>query len=244
MRCVLFFAACVLACLSACGSEDGQAPAPEPDVRGLRQITVTGTGVAAAEPDLATIVFGVDVTANDPALAVADAGARMNAAMAAAREQGVAGEDLRTTSYNLWSEEVYDPRTYRPTGQLRYRVSHFTSADVRDVTQVGAVLAAIVGAGVNSVSGVSYGVADRQALQASAASEAVADARARADSIAAGLGVTVGRPLVVGEYTYSSPDMTAAWGNYGFGAGEYAAPPVSPGSFTVTSSVTVTFEIE
>lgn len=242
MRCALPIATMLLAGLSACGGDAGQPAAPEQDVRGLRQITVSGTGVAAAEPDLATIVFGVDVTANDPALAVAEAGARMNAAMAAAQEQGVAEADLRTTSYNLWSEDVYDPRTYQPTGQVRYHVSHFVGADVRDVSKVGAVLAAIVGAGVNSVSGVSYGVADRQALQASAASAAVQNARANAESIAAGLGVTVGRPLVVGEYTYASPCTGATW--EGYGAGEYGAPPVGPGAFQVTSSVTVTFEIE
>jgi uncharacterized protein YggE len=195
---------------------------------------------------VATIVFGVDITAGDPADAVADAGERMNAAMAAARDCGVDGEDMQTWSYNLWIENLYDPYTYEPTGEKVYHVSHYLSIDVRDVTGVGDVLASVVGAGVNSVSSVNYSIEDISALEAQALDAAVSDARARADSIAAGLGAITGRPLMVSQYAPAYPyDLVSASQNYGYGlSGEFSGiPPVSPGSYTVNSSVSVTFEL-
>jgi uncharacterized protein YggE len=229
----------MLALAFACGT------APEDDdAEQVRQITVTGTGVANAEPDVATIIMGVDVSSGDPGQAVQSAADFMNSGLAAARDLGVAGEDLKTYSYSLWIENLYDPITYQPTGERMYHVSQYESVDVRDMAIVGEVLAGVVGAGVNSISSVTYRVEDQTALEAQAREAAIADARSKAEAIAAGLGVQLGGPVIVTEYSggYTVYDQTAA---YNYGAGGYGefAPPVTPGSFTVSGSVTITFEI-
>lgn len=239
---LILAAAAALAIICACSAQ----PAEEPDdLDSVRQITVTGTGVADAEPDVATIIFGVDVSSGDPGEAVQEAADLMNAGLAAARNMGVAGEDLKTYSYSLWIENVYDPITYQPTGERNYHVSQYESVDVRDMARVGEVLAGVVDAGVNSVSSVTYRVEDQTALQAQAREAAIADARGKAEAIAAGLGVQLGGPIMVSEYSggYAYYDQTAQY-NYGAGAFGDTAPPITPGSFTVTGSVTITFAIQ
>ncbi len=234
------YAALLVCALFLCSCDSGVgAPGDQP----LRQITVTGTGTASSEPDVATIVFGVDVTSADPAEAVSSAASLMNSGLLAARDLGVAGEDIKTFSYSLWIENVYDPVSYQPTGERIYHVSQYESVDVRDVSKVGEVLAGVVGAGVNSVSSVSFGVEDQSALLTEARAAALADASQKAAAIAEGLGVRIGGPVSVSEYTGSTGLIDTAQMNYRAGYGE-SAPPVTPGSFTVNSSVTVSFEIQ
>jgi uncharacterized protein YggE len=238
---LLVAASAVVALLCACGTQ----PAPLPDITSSRQITVTGTGVADAEPDVATIIFGVDVTSSEPDTAVSQAADLMNSGLAVARDMGVAGEDFKTYSYSLWIENLYDPITYQTTGERVYHVSQYESVDVRDMTKVGDVLAGVVSAGINSVSSVSYGVEDQAALQSQAREAAIVDARQKAEAIAAGLGVQLGGPLSVSEFNagYTYYDQTAQY-NYGAGGYGESAPPITPGSFTVSTSVTVTLAIQ
>lgn len=224
--------------LSACGQEP-------PDI--VRQISVTGNGTAEADPDVATIVFGVDVSSEDPGEAVAEATAMMNSAVEAAGTAGVAPEDISTQSYSLWIENVYDPLTYQYTGEKLYHVSHYETADVRDLATVGDVLAALVDAGVNSISSVSFRVEDQSALFAQAREAAMADAVSRAEAIAEGLGVSLGEPTYVSEYGggYTAFDQLGrASGITTASADMEIGPYFSPGSFSTTASVTVSFEME
>jgi len=224
--------------LSACGQEP-------PDI--VRQISVTGNGSAEADPDVATIVFGVDVSSEDPGEAVAEATEMMNSAVEAAGTAGVAAEDISTQSYSLWIENVYDPQTYQYTGEKLYHVSHYETADVRDLATVGEVLASLVDAGVNSISSVTFRVDDQSALFAQAREAAMADAMSRAEAIAEGLGVSLGEPTYVSEYDggYTAYDQLGrmACGET-LGTDMSSAPYFSPGSFSTQASVTVTFEIE
>lgn len=225
--------------LSACGQEP-------PEI--VRQISVTGNGTAEADPDVAPIIFGVDVSSDDPGEAVAAATTMMNSAVEAAGTAGVSAEDISTQSYSLWIENVYDPVTYQYTGEKLYHVSHYETAEVRDLATVGDVLAALVDAGVNSISSVTFRVEDQSALFAQAREAAMADALNRAEAIAEGLGVSLGEPTYVSEYGggYTEFDHLGRAGDITTASAGMveSGPYFSPGSFSTTASVTVTFEME
>jgi uncharacterized protein YggE len=227
--------------MAGCGSEEGVSDYL------YRQISVTGNGIATTEPDVARLIVGVDISMDDPADAVEEAAERANAVMAAAREAGVPGEDMQTTSYNMWVEEVYDPYTYEYTGEVEYHVIHQIRVDVRDMERIGEVLAVLVDAGANSVNSVFFTVDDPTAIYDSAYANAVEDARERAELLAASLGVTLGEATSVSEwgsyYPYADAS-SAALCNYGGGLGYAESPPLTPGSFTANASVQVTFSIE
>ena len=98
----------------------------------------------------------------------------------------------QTAYYNLYAEQRYARDTGEPTGEFTYRVSASLSVTVRDLPRLGAVLEEAVKAGANTISGVSYGVAERVALEAAAREQAVADAKLRAEALARLSGVSLG----------------------------------------------------
>jgi uncharacterized protein YggE len=187
------------------------------------------------------VTFGVELRGDDPAAIVDDAAGRIDRAMAAAREAGVAEADIRTTGYNLWVETIYDPERGTPTGEVVYHVSHYVQATLRDTDLVGDMLASVISAGANAVSGVNFTIDDTQALVDQARQDALADAARRAQAMADGLDIELGQPTLVTEVSGGYPVLSDR-GGIG-GAGEAAAPSIVPGSFSVSVSVQVAYEI-
>lgn len=207
-------------------------------------ISSSGSGTAGAEPDVASVVFGVNITRSEPALAVNDAAQLIESAMAAARGEGVAGADMQTTSYSLWVQEIWDDYDYEYTGEMEYAVTHYVKADIRDISSVGDILAAVVSAGANSINGVSFYVEDTASLYEDARSRASEHARDKAEQLADSFGVTLGEITSISEWTNYYPASGMAYDNYGGGLGYYAdSPPVTPGAYSVTVEVSVTYEI-
>ena len=207
-------------------------------------ISSTGSGTASAEPDVASVVFGVNITRSNPAVAVNDAAQMVEAAMAAARREGVAGADMQTTSYNLWVQEIWDDYDYEYTGEMEYVVTHYVKADIRDISSVGDVLAAVVSAGANSINGVSFYVEDTSSLYEEARIRASEHVRDKAEQLADNFGVTLGDITSISEWTNYYPASDGAWDNYGGGLGYYAeSPPVTPGAFSISVEVSATYEI-
>ncbi len=208
-------------------------------------ISSTGYGTASAEPDMASVTFGVSITAKTPDDAVNEAARLAEAAMAAARSEGVRGEDIKTTSYNLWVQEIWDDYEYAYTGDMEYVVNHYIQAEIRDIRKVGDVLSAIVNAGANSVSGVYFYAEDTASLYEEARLLAAEHARDKAEQLADAFGVELGELQSISEWTNNYDyGYDSAYYNYGGGAGYYAeSPPVTPGSYSVTVEVSATYEI-
>lgn len=210
------------------------------------QISTTGTGTASAEPDVVSIIFGVDITRFKPDVAVDDAARMIHSAMAAARSEGVAGEDMQTMSYNLWVQEVWDDYNYEYTGEIEYHVIHYIKADIRDIESVGNVLAAVVSEGANSITEVNFYVEETSALYEEARRLAAEHAHDKAQQLADCFGISLGDISSVSEWTndYYYGDY-GAYDNYGGGLGSYAqSPSITPGAYSISVEVSVTYMIE
>ena len=204
-------------------------------------LLVVGTGTVEADPDIAHLTVGIDLKGSDPAAIVADASSRMERILAAVQTSGVAEDDIRTTAYNLWVEPRYNPDTGRPTGEQDYRISHSVRITVRNLDQVGTILAEAVNAGANKIGNVSFSVEDSDALVDQARNQALVDAREKAQSMATTLDVTLGQVISVSEsggggaipYPMAAPNTR----------GEAAAVPLPSGSFSVSISVVVVYDL-
>jgi uncharacterized protein YggE len=106
---------------------------------------------------------------------------------------------------------------------------------------VGDVLDGAVSAGANSVYGVSFEVEDTSKLEASAREKAIADANARAASLAQLAGVSVGQVLTISEVV-GGPGPLVLERAVALGAG--GGTPIQPGEFEVNVSVQVTYAIQ
>lgn len=85
-------------------------------------ISVTGNGVAYGQPDIATAQIGVQSRDTDPARAVDDATAKMNAIISALKELGVDEKDIQTTNFSVSAQQDFDPATGTPKDTFTYVV--------------------------------------------------------------------------------------------------------------------------
>lgn len=208
-------------------------------------ISVTGYGVAYGKPDIATAQIGVQSRNADPAQAVDDATAKMNAIIAALKGLGIDEKDIQTTNFSVSAQPDYDPDTGKPKDTFTYVVDNTVSVTVRDLSKVGEVLGKAVGAGANSIYGVNFAVSDQAALEAEARDKAMADAKARAEQLAKAAGVTLDTPMSIGEYSSGPIPYTADYkAAPAVGVGGGAPVPVSTGQIQVNLQVSVTYIIK
>jgi hypothetical protein len=114
---------------------------------------------------------------------------------------------------------------------------------IRDLDTVGDVLDAAVEAGANNVWGVSFGLDNTDALEEQAREKAVADARARAESLAKLNGVTAGDVIAISEVIGSGPSPMYAEAAAYRGLGGGGGAPVEPGELTFSTQVQVIYGI-
>ena len=234
--------------LAGCGdavSAGGPALGQGPSDQAPRVINVSGSGRATAAPDVAYLTVGVESRNEDAAAAVADSTERMTAVMAALEAQGIPAEDIQTVVYQMYLEQVPDSRpmpAQQGEGQMteRYVVINQVRVTLRDLDGVGDVLQEALAAGANRVADIAFAVEDTTALRREARDAAIADARAKADQLAAGLGAVVGAVHSVSEYGGAEP-VYAMREVYGMGGG--GGVPVSSGELAVSVEIQVSFLI-
>jgi uncharacterized protein YggE len=237
---VLLVALVGLSTLSACAAPAAaQNDQPQPHT-----LSVTGYGVAYGAPDIASVQIGAQTRDADPARAVEDANAKMNAIIAALKALGIEDKDILTTNFSVTVQQDYDPETGQPKDTYTYIVDNTVSVTVRDLTKVGDVLGKAVGAGANNIYGVSFTVSDMTALEAEARDKAMADAKARAEQLAKAAGVALDAPMNINEYSSGPIPYTADY-KAAAAAGVGGGPvPVSSGQVQVNLQVSVTYIIK
>lgn len=202
----------------------------------LNTIAVGGFGQASGAPDVVYLQLGVNIVSEDIGGAVAEANDTMTAVRDALLEAGIAQEDMQTSGFGVWAEDVYGDQG--PTGDRRYHVDNTLRLTLRDADQTQAIIDVALNAGANNVYGLEFGIEDRTALEQEARLAAVADARERAAQLADAIGAELGDVIVVSEAVSGGLPV------YDFGGrGGGAAGPIEQGVLTVEVQVDVTFAI-
>jgi uncharacterized protein YggE len=217
-------------------------------------ISVSGYGEAFAVADIAEFTFTISSEKSTVAAAQEDATARINTATAYLKEQGIAERDIKTVDYSVYPQYDYQTQVcqagvYCPPGRqvLRgYQVRQTTSVKVRDTAKAGDLLAGVGSAGATEVSGLNFTFDDPEAIQDEARSEAIANAKEKAETLARQLGVRLVRVVSFSEgggypgpIPYYKLDSAVGMG----GAEPARAPEISVGENKATSNVSVTYEI-
>lgn len=193
-------------------------------------VTVSGTGSVEAVPDRAELSFGVTTEARTASAALSASSAEMRRVIAAIRGAGVAQADIQTQIVSL--QPRYSERGDEIVG---YTATNSVSAKLRDLGRAGAVIDAAVGAGANQVFGPGLTRSDQTALYRRALRAAVADARAKARSLAAAAGRRLGRVRSVVETGAAPPPRPLE--------AKAAATPIEPGTQLIQASVSVEFAL-
>ncbi len=226
MKFSLFSALALLAALT------GPALAADPHT-----IAMTGHGEVRAAPDMAQVTIGVTASATTAAQAVAANSARMKTVFAALAKLGVPERNIQTANFFV-SPQYTNGDNNTPRRLTGYQVNNDVTVRVEDVGKLGSALDALVAAGANQINGISFSIQNDGPLLEKARAQAVADARARAETYAKAAGVSLGPILSISEGGGESPPRPM----YRMSA-MAAETRIAPGEQSVTADVSVVWEI-
>lgn len=227
--------------LAACGSTTAGALPVGGYNAPVSGLSVTGHGEVRLVPNIAYITIGVRTSGTNVSDVVAANAEQVAAVMAALSGMGVAQEDMQTSNFNVYPNEIYDPSTGLSTA-TNYNVDNTVNVTARDLANLGQLLDRAVSVGANSIWGVTFDVDSKDESQNQARDLAVQDALAEAQALAAAAGVTLGEIISItyapGSYYYPY------YGIGGGGAGAEVSTSIVPGLITVGADVTVVFAIK
>lgn len=206
-------------------------------------ISVNGTGEVQHEPDMAEIQVGVVTEAESAATAVDENNRKMDDLIRALQQQGIAERDIQTSNFQVSPQQRHDPRP-RPEAQREpeitgYLVTNQVHITIRELPRMGEILDAVVQEGANQIHGIQFSVGDRAELAGQALRKALANARQKAQALAAEADVELGRVLTIqeGGTDWPRPMMGRAM------MAQAESVPISPGSLTVRADVSVTYRL-
>ncbi len=202
------------------------------------QIRVVGRATVTSAPDRVSVDVSVS-TRSDSAVDAAERNAQeASAVVAKLREAFPEAAEVSTGGYTLSPEYEYDKREGRrkPAGFSARNTVHVV---LSDVGAAGRLIDAAVGAGANEVRSVRFTVADPSDLERQALNDAAADARAKAEALAASVGVKVGRILRVEERGAGPVEPRLAVR----AMAEADTTPIEPGDVFFEASVTLWVEL-
>ena len=197
-------------------------------------VITSGDATVSKKPDMASISVGVQSRQSTATSAQSDLANKAAKLIAQAKALGIADKDINTAGYSVGPY-------YSPGGQTisGYQASEQLQLKWHSVDTVGKALDALVQEGGATNVGVSFGLADPKAAQAEARTLAIADARGRAQAMAATAGVKLGQVIHVSDLTFSGLPSPI----YDIRAAAPAATQLPVGELNVTVTVEVDYAI-
>ena len=207
------------------------------------RIIVTGEGEATTPPDLALLSLSVMREAKTARAALDANNDAMAAVISAMKAAGIADRDLQTAGIQINPRYNYTNKAdgSQEAELVAYQVTNTLSVRVRDVDKTGDVLDKAVSLGVNQGGGITFTNDDPKATMTDARKKAVADAMAKAKTLAEAAGVSLGRVLEITDQNVGPAPMPMSAKAFD---GARAAVPVQAGENSYNVQVTVTFELK
>ena len=212
--------------LPTIAQEDPAEPATQ-----ARTVSTTGVAIVRSAPDEALVTLGVHTDA-DTAQGAMDRNAElMSDVILALLDEGLREDQLATATLNLW------PR-WGDDGQdvVGFTAENQITVTVRDLDRVGTIIDRAVGAGANLMSGIAFRVSESNAAADEALTEAVGDARRKAELLAQAGAAELGEVVTITELSSGgiSPPVVYAEAAGADGAATQVLPPTLESQVSVS----------
>lgn len=220
-----------------------QTPAPP-----VPMVVASGEHRIKVAPDQAWVTVSLATRDSKAPEARRLGAAAMTTVTAELRKTGLAADAIQTVGFSLHPEYEYVNQRQRMKGFI---LSNQVQVRIDDVSKVADVLDSVGALSLPASSNVTIGglrfdLKNRTNVEREALKGAVEDAMARAKSMAAGAGLTLGRTLRIEEATNQVVPMRPE--PYMMARSDAAnAPvqtPIEPGDIEIRSQVTLTIEIK
>ena len=208
-------------------------------------ISVNGEGIVKVVPDRAEVTFAVVTEGENAAEAQNKNAALVKQAVNTLQNGGVAQEDINTRGYYL------NPMYNYPEGQSptisSYEARNELIVNAHYIENVGKIIDLAVQGGINQVQDISFYVEDSKAPNAQALNMAIADARYKADIIAAALDKQITGIQSASGYWYNNSSMPY-YAEYDDAGSELSSnivvsTPINPGMMEIFASADIVYFI-
>ena len=207
-------------------------------------INVSAEGDATLVPDMATVSLSVVSQADDTATALSENSAAMQKVIEALKQDGIAESDFQTSNFSVSPryQQVKSDDGSMTSEIVGYEVQNGLTVRVRDLSKLSAVLDQAVKLGVNAGGGISFSNSDPTAAEDEARREAVANALAKAETLAEAAGVSLGRVVSISEQS-AMPQPMMMRADMMMAKAE-GGPPIAAGENTYNITVNMTLAID
>ncbi len=204
-------------------------------------ISVSGTGKATGTPDLAILQLGVQAQRNTVEDARSAAATAMQGVIDSLKQNGVKDSDIQTVQFSIYPQYDYSNNKQTLTG---YQVSNVVTAKIHDMDTAGKIIDDAAQAGGNDVvvQNISFTFEDPTDLQNQARSDAVKQAKARAQQLADDSGVSLGKLLSVNESTSGNERQVIAPATGSFASD--ASTPIQTGELEISVTVNLVYAVD
>lgn len=209
----------------------------------INVINVSGTGKVTVMPDKATIQVSVQSDGATSAAALDANSKDMQKVLDRLKAEGIASTAIETASVVVYPNRYYD----QATGQEKttgYRAENSITVTFTDFKRIGDIYAAVTEAGADNIYGPNWELSENNPAVATALTRAIANAKSKAEAIAADQGVQLGDAIIITESSASQPypiyDSAAGAKS---SDGSVTPPTIIPITMDVTAGVTVTYRM-
>lgn len=234
----------------------------------VNTITLSGHGEVNAVPDIANISFSIHKEAKTVKEAQDQVATVEQKVLGFLKISGIEDKDVKTADISFYPKYEYQQAKcptipmgagsagitvsssspyYCPPNRsviVGYEASESITVKIRNTDNVGKVVQGIGELEVSELSGPNFTIDDEDALKAEARKEAIAEARTKAKVLARDLGVRLGKVVSFNEdENYSRPMYAKTMAVDSMASGEAVSAQVPKGENTISSDVSITFQI-
>ncbi len=204
-------------------------------------LSISAEGSVNREPDIAFLNAGVQTQGETAQAAMAANATAMNGVFDALAAADVDRRDMQTSNFSLQPQYDYSNRQNgQPPRLTGYQASNQLTVKVRDLDNLGETMDAMVGAGGNTFSGISFALDDDRAAKDAARDLAMKEAIARAELYAAASGYEVARVVTISESGGFRPQPMAMMAE---ARSMDQSTPIASGEVGYSVTVNVVFEL-
>jgi uncharacterized protein YggE len=223
-----------LGLIAAAAGAQPAGPPPPP------QVVAQGTAEVRVPPDRAIVRFGVQFQAREARAAQERVNEVMQRIIQAVRAQNIPENRISTERLELSPVyEAPEPRGGQPR-IVGYRASNVVRVELENLTRLGPIIDAAVGAGANIIEGIQFTVANDTAPRLQALRQAAEEGQTKARAMADALRAQLGRLLEIreGGVEFAPPQPVM------FERAAMGGAPIQPGEVTVRATVTVRYALQ
>lgn len=200
-------------------------------------INIQAQGVVKVNPDMAKIVFTIETLNMDANLSMDENKKIFENFKKELLTLGIKQEDIKTVSYNLYKDMVYEKDVQVFKG---YKVVNSFEVSIYNLDQTSKVLMKSTKSGINRIYDVRFTVKNQEKYYQEALKLAVKNAKEKAQIIAKEAGLSIDKPNMIEEISsgnYEMPILYSANAKMSEDASE-----VSPGELEIKASVRMQFK--